>query len=165
MTNLRELAGDAFVDHPERKSILKPFVISHGTLESRNLHRSRKFYEEFLGLECVVHSPSSLVIRLGLKFYIVAVEVGDAMHPAEILHHWGLDVGSAEDVDAAYRHALTYQEQYGITEIKEPVMRHGIYSFYFRDLDGNWWEIEYYPGYLHDDLFDFGDRYELASAG
>jgi catechol 2,3-dioxygenase-like lactoylglutathione lyase family enzyme len=108
MTNLRELVDDAIVDHGERTSIIKPYVLSHGTLECRNLKRSRKFYEEFLGLECVVHSPSSLVIRLGLKFYIVAVEVGDAMHPAELLNHWGLDVATPEEVDEAFRKALEY---------------------------------------------------------
>lgn len=161
MMQLRDFVDDAIVDHPERKSIIQPYVISHGTLECRSLKSSRRFYEEVLGLECVVHSPSSLVIRLGLKFYIVAVEVGDAMHASEILHHWGLDVASKDEVDQAYRNVLDVKDEYGITEIKEPVMRHGIYSFYMRDLDTNWWEIQYYPGFIHDDLFDFGDRYEL----
>jgi len=162
MTGLRDFVDDAIVEPGARNSILKPYVMSHGTLECRNLKRSRRFYEEFLGLECVVHSPSSLVIRLGLKFYVVAVEVGDAMHPAQLLNHWGLDVADKADVDDAYEKVLANKETYGITEVKEPVMRHGIYSCYLRDLDSNWWEIQHYPGFIHDDLFDFGDRYELA---
>jgi catechol 2,3-dioxygenase-like lactoylglutathione lyase family enzyme len=162
MTGLRDFVDDAIVDHKDRASILRPYVMSHGTLECRNLKQSRKFYEDFLGLECVVHSPSSLCIRLGLKFYIVAVEVGDAMHPAQLLNHWGLDVANKSDVDDAYQRVLEHKDAYGITEVKEPVMRHGIYSFYFRDLDSNWWEIQHYPGFIHDDLFDFGDRYTLS---
>lgn len=162
MTELRDFIDDAIVDREERASILKPYVLSHGTLECRNLRVSRKFYEEFLGLECVVHSPSSMVIRLGLKFHVVAVEVGDAMHPAELLNHWGLDVGSKEEVDASYQKVLEYKDVYGIMEVKEPVARHGVYSFYFRDHDSNWWELQHYPGFIHDDMFDFGDRYELA---
>ena len=44
---------------------LKPNFLSHGTLESRDLAFSRRFYEEFLGLEVVQTSPISLLIRLG----------------------------------------------------------------------------------------------------
>lgn len=161
MSSLREFTDDAIVEHGERKSIIKPYVLSHGTLECRNLRRSRRFYEDFLGLQCVVHSPSSLVIRLALKFYIVAVEVGDAMHPAELLNHWGLDVATKSEVDDAHQRVLEHKDEYEIMEVKEPVMRHGIYSFYFRDLDSNWWEVQHYPGFIHDDLFDFGDRYAL----
>ncbi|MCP3730014.1 VOC family protein [Sphingomonas sp. MG17] len=162
MSILRELVDDAIVETPERPSVLKPYVMSHGTLEVRNLKKSRKFFEEFLGLEVVVHSPSSFVIRLGLKFFIVAVEVGDALHPAQLLNHWGLDMASKEEVDEAYRKAVELKDEWGIAEIKEPIARHGVYSFYLRDLDSNWWEIQYYPGFIHDDLFDFGDRYELS---
>jgi catechol 2,3-dioxygenase-like lactoylglutathione lyase family enzyme len=158
------MIDDAIIDRPDHQSIVKPYMMSHGTLECRNLHRSRQFYEKVLGLECVVHSPSAMVIRLALKFYVVAVEVGDAMHPAELLNHWGLDVGSKEEVDQAHQGILKVKDEYGIMEVREPVMRHGVYSFYFRDHDSNWWEIQYYPGFIHDDLFDFGDRYELTPA-
>ena len=42
---------------------------------------------------------------------------------------------------------------------------HGVYSFYFEDLDHNWWEIRYYEGgFTHDDYFDFGDRFEMEEA-
>jgi len=162
MTSLRDFVKDAIVDRPERNSVLKPYVLSHGTLECRNLYRSRKFYEDFLGLECVVHSPSSIVIRCGLKFYITAVEVGDALQPGQLLNHWGLDVASAQEVDEAHQLALKHKDAWGILDIKAPMERHGIYSFYLQDLDTNWWEFQYYPGFIHDDLFEFGDRYELA---
>ena len=42
---------------PENKqSVVKPYVLSHGTLEVFNLQKSRRFYEEFLGLQCVRHA-------------------------------------------------------------------------------------------------------------
>ena len=44
---------------------LKLKFLSHGTLESRDLAFSRKFYEEFLGLDVVQTSPISLLVRLG----------------------------------------------------------------------------------------------------
>ncbi|HEX4193299.1 MAG TPA: VOC family protein, partial [Stellaceae bacterium] len=44
---------------------LKLNFLSHGTLDSIDIAFSRKFYEEFLGLEVVQTSPISLMIRLG----------------------------------------------------------------------------------------------------
>jgi catechol-2,3-dioxygenase len=41
---------------------LKLNFLSHGTLESRDLAFSRRFYKEFLGLEVVQTSPISLLI-------------------------------------------------------------------------------------------------------
>jgi len=29
------------------------------------------------------------------------------------------------------------------------------------DLDHNWWEIQHYPGFQNQDLFDFGDRFSM----
>jgi hypothetical protein len=29
------------------------------------------------------------------------------------------------------------------------------------DLDHNWWEVQYVPGFQHEDLFDFGDRFSM----
>ena len=164
MSHLRNLAGDFIVDTPATESIIKPYVISHGTMECRNLHRSKQFYEQVLGLECVVHSPSSMIIRCGTKFHITAVEVGESEHEADILQHWGLDLPSQAAVDEAHAALAARKDELGIKQLKEPMMRHGVYSFYLQDFDSNWWEIEFSPGFLHDDIFDFGDRYELQPA-
>ena len=161
MTSIRDMTDDALVEIPPRTSLIKPFIISHGTLECRSLARSRRFYEEVLGLECVVHSPTSMGVRCGMKFHIIAVEVGEAFHPAALLNHWGLDVATRDEVDQAYRDVIAVKDRYGLLQAKEPQDRHGIYGFYFQDFDTNWWEIQYYPGFLNDDMFDFGDRYSL----
>ena len=47
------------------KPVIKSKFISHGTLGSHDLERTRKFYEEFLGLEVVKTSPISMMVRLG----------------------------------------------------------------------------------------------------
>jgi predicted lactoylglutathione lyase len=143
-----------------QNSIVKPYLLSHGTLECRDLKESRRFYEEFLGLECVRHAQQAMHARCGIKFSIVCVEVGKDVSPMGVLNHWGLDVESREQVDYAYRKALELKNKYNIGKVTEPTMRHGIYSFYLEDLDGNYWEIQYYDGLVHDDAFDFGDRFE-----
>ena len=145
---------------PERSSLVQPYCLSHGTLECYSLKASRKFYEEFLGMECCRHGKSSMAMRLGMRFHVVCVEVGDAIHPCNVLNHWGLDVKSPEEVDRAHAAALENQEKYGIRQILPVQEQHSVYSFYLEDRDHNWWEIQYYPnGFQHDDFFDFGDRF------
>ncbi len=160
MSITREFIPDGVVDtDAKRTSILKPYVMSHGTLECSDLSKSRRFYEEFLGLECVRHSHSAMAIRCGLRFHVVCVEVGSNLHPANLLNHWGIDMESQELVDQAYSAALQHQNDYAIKQVLPPVLQHGVYSFYIEDLDHNWWEVQYYENFQHDDFFDFGDRF------
>ncbi|HEX4928770.1 MAG TPA: VOC family protein [Burkholderiales bacterium] len=161
MSQTREMIRDGIVDAKVEKSVVKPFVLSHGTMECYSLKESRRFYEEFLGLECVRHARPAMVVRCGLKFHIVAVEVGEAVHPLNVLNHWGVDVATREQVDEAYQNALKHQEKYKIRQVLKPVLQHGVYSFYLEDLDHNWWEIQHYPGFQHEDFFDFGDRFSM----
>jgi catechol 2,3-dioxygenase-like lactoylglutathione lyase family enzyme len=142
-------------------AVIKPYVLSHGTLEVHSLRESRKFYEEFLGLECVRHARPSMLLRCGMKWHIVAVEVGDKVRPCGLLNHWGIEVLSQEEVDQAHRDALHLKDKYGIRTIMEPRKQHGVYCFYMEDLDHNWWEVSYTENFRHDDHYDFGDRFPM----
>ena len=148
---------DAAFEPQNKQSVVKPYVLSHGTLEVFNLQKSRRFYEEFLGLECVRHAKPGMVVRCGMKFHIVCIEVGSAVHPCSVLNHWGVDVGSRAAVEEAYKNAKAMQDKYAIRKITDPVLQHGVYSFYLEDLDHNWWEVQHYDGFQHDDMFEFGD--------
>lgn len=154
------LPDDCRVETPARDSIVKPYCLSHGTLECVNLAESRKFYEEFLGLECVRHAMPAMAFRLGMRFHVVCVEVGDQVHPTNVLNHWGIDVGSHEAVDLAHGAAWANKDRFKIRQVLPVQEMHGVYSFYMEDLDHNWWEIQHYAnGFQHDDFFDFGDRF------
>jgi predicted lactoylglutathione lyase len=96
-----------------------------------------------------------------MKYHVICVEVGDALHPVNVLNHWGVDVRSKAEVDEAHRKAHQLKDKYGIRQVLDPVLQHGVYSFYIEDLDHNWWEIQYYDGFQHDDLFDFGDVFPM----
>src|SRR5438128_10474526 len=85
-----------------RQPALRLNFLSHGTLESRDLAASRRFYEEFLGLEVVQTSPISLLIRLGGP-NTIAVVYTKQPHEMNLLNHNGLDVRSQEEVDEAHR--------------------------------------------------------------
>lgn len=156
---IREIIKDAIVDPKNEGSVVKPYLLGHGTLECYSLKESRRFYEEFLGLETVRHSMGSMAIRCGLKWHVIGVETGDSLRPCSMLNHWGLDVHSKEAVDAAYKAAVEMKDKYKIRQIQPPVDQHGAYSFYLEDLDHNWWEIQFYNGFQSEDLFDFGDRF------
>lgn len=160
------LPENCTVSPQPRTSVVQPYCIGHGTLECYSLPASRKFYEEFLGLECVRHGKPAMVIRLGMRFHVVCVEVGDQVHPVSVLNHWGVDVSTREQVDAAHRDALAFREKFKIRQVLKPQEMHGVYSFYLEDLDHNWWEIQHYQnGFQHDDFFDFGDRFSNEEAG
>lgn len=140
-------------------SVVKPYALTHGTCECYDLQATRKFYEEFLGMECIRHAPPGMVMRCGMKFHIVCLEVGDAVRPCTISNHWGLDVRTRKEVDIAHTRLNELKDVYGIKTIMPVQQQHGVYSFYFEDMNHIWWEIEHYDGFLHDDFFDFGDRY------
>ena len=76
--------------------------LSHGTLESRDLEKTRRFYEECLGIETIRTSPISLMIRLGGNNTIAVVQ---SQRKAEmpVLAHNGLDVLTREDVDQCHQ--------------------------------------------------------------
>jgi len=121
-------------------SVLKFNFLSHGTLESVDLEKTRHFYTDFLGLEVVRTSPISLMIRLGGTNTIAVVQ-NPKKKPLELLNHNGLDVATREDVDRCYQVISEQKEKWGIKKATKPVDQHGTYSFYFMDLDDNWWEV------------------------
>ena len=119
---------------------LKLKFLSHGTLESTDLDFSRRFYEEFLGLDVVRTSSISLMIRLGGENTIAVVKC-KAKQPMSLLAHNGLDVETQEEVDAAYKTVVQKAEIWKLKKISKPLLQHGTYSFYFWDCDDNCWEI------------------------
>jgi len=143
----------------QRKSTpaLKLNFLSHGTLESRDLAFSRRFYEEFLGLEVVQTSPISLLIRLGGP-NTIAVVFSKQAHEMNLLNHNGLDVGTQEEVDEAHRTVCELAEKWQLKKITKPHLQHGTYSFFFWDADDNCWEILTNPQGGYSWLFEQGDQ-------
>jgi len=135
---------------------LKLNFLSHGTLESRDLEFSRRFYEEFLGLEVHRTSPISLIIRLGGP-HVYAVVYSKRPAEMNLLNHNGLDVETQADVDEAHRVVCEQAEKWRLHKISKPILQHGTYSFYFWDADENCWEILTNPKGGYSWLFELGD--------
>jgi catechol-2,3-dioxygenase len=143
-------------------SALKLRFLSHGTLESRDLEKTRQFYEECLGLEVVRTSPRSMMIRLGGDNTIAVVE-SPRKAAMPMLNHNGLDVDKREDVDECHRLLDAEKDKWGLKKITRPADQHGTYSFYFSDLDDNWWEILANPQGGYSWMFTQG--HDLAAWG
>ncbi len=139
-----------------QQPVIKSTFISHGTLGSKDLAASRKFYEEFLGLQVTQTSKISMMIRLGGN-HVYAVVLNKKLGEMPRINHNGIDVDNDGDVDDAYRAVLDGQEQWGLYNVSKPVEQHGTYSFHFWDADGNTWEILSNPKGGYTWIFDQGD--------
>lgn len=138
--------------------------LSHGTLEARDLDKTRAFYEQCLGLETIRTSPISLMIRLG-GHNTIAVVQSPRKIDMPLLNHNGLDVSTRAEVDECYRLLVEQQEKWGIKKVTKPADQHGTYSFYFNDLDDNWWEILTNPQDGYSWMFSQGTDLESWGAG
>jgi catechol 2,3-dioxygenase-like lactoylglutathione lyase family enzyme len=137
--------------------LLKISFLSHGTLECKDLQASRRFYEEVLGLEVIQHMDIAMTLRLGSDHTYVVVQTGRERE-MELLNHNGLDVGTQQDVDRCFELLSSVKDKYGIRKLQKPHTQHGAYSFYFMDLDGNWWEILANVPRGYSALFDDPER-------
>ena len=96
----------------------EPMMFTHGTMECHSFVKSRPFYEEFLGLECVRHAQRAMMLRKGQYFGLVVLETGDLFKSVvSIANHWGLDFTSKELVDRAHKLAHEHKAKYGIKKI------------------------------------------------
>lgn len=135
-----------------------------GTLLAKDLARSRRFYEDILGLECVSCGPGRLLARSRRSRsptdsrWILDIRQADSIpNPQRLLHHWGIDLVSKVAVDKMNQRLKALQAEYGIGTIHEPQFQHGVYAFYFSDLDSNWWEFQFLPEHRLTKIFETGD--------
>ncbi len=145
----------------EPRTVVEPALrtrfLSHGTLGSRDLEKTRKFYTEFLGLEVVRTSRILLLIRLGGD-HTYAVVRNNRLGEMPRINHNGLDVADDAEVDRSHDTVLAGQDEWGLHKITSPVIQHGTYSFHFWDRDDNCWEILSNPEGGYGWLFERGDQ-------
>ncbi len=140
----------------DKAPVIKSRMLSHGTLGSTDLEATRRFYEEFLGLEVIRTSKVSMMVRRGSDHVYVVVKQREPT-PMPRIHHNGIDVDSDGDVDRAHRDCVEQAATWGLTGITEPIQQHGTYSFHFQDRDGNAWEILSNPRGGYQWIFEQGD--------
>lgn len=157
-------------DRSTKEPLIKAQRIGHGTLESNDLEKTRRFYEEVLGLQCLQVSMISLIARLGTGHTYAVVATGNKNRDdMSLLNHNGLDVESTEAVDRIHELILSIKDDWDLKEVRPISTTHGDYAFYFQDFDGNWWEIGAaepggYAAGFDDPLSDLSGLHEFDSS-
>lgn len=130
---------------PAKPSIFQTTCISHGTLEVNDLQKSRRFYEEVLGLHSFQQSPVSIMVGLGTSHRYVAVAAPQSNPNMEHCFRNRLLFETEAGLLGA-RKALAALAGSTVSELSGPVEdAYGRLRFEFRDLDRNWWEPYYDP--------------------
>lgn len=133
--------------------------ITHGTLECRNIDKTRAFFREVLGVQTVRHvQPAFVTWRSDDPTFLIAcVEAGEQTRPQSRDNRWELSLGSADAVHAAHRYITDRQKELGIQQLEPVAEQDGFPWFCLQDLDGNWW------GFSNRDLTWFDAKFEQFS--
>ena len=95
----------------------------------------------------------------GGTYWMIEVREVETIENAQgRFNHWGVDVASRAEVDAAHAAAEKHKDYYGIDLVPRASDQHGVYAFYFRDVDAHWWEVEHHPSTVHE-KFTKGDQF------
>ena len=147
--------------------VIRPLLLSRGTIETIDLAKTRLMCEEVLGFECVPNGPGRMIMRHrsdapGSTYWVLeAVEVPEVRTPQHMTNHWGIWVKGRDAVDRAYELLENNKEKYGLIRVQNPRQTHEggrDYSFYFEDISHVWWEIGEHPDEDEFmDLFAHGD--------
>ena len=132
-------------------------VLTHGTIESRQLPPARAFYEAGLGLRCVRHSPVSQLLAGAGEVSVVCVEIATGIHEQGAENRWAVQVGDATQVAATHQRIVTYASEWGLLVVEDPIESNGQISFMVRDADSNWWEVSNRPGDYYQKIFEGGE--------
>ncbi len=147
-------------------SVISTIMIDRGTYATRDIAVTRRFLEEVLGMQCVRVASDRLIARHRSgrsDDWVLEVQQVEAIaHPQSVVNHWGVFVGTHDEVDRAFERLSARQADYRIKRVQKPRNNHASYSFYFEDLDTNWWEIEHpFSGSPYADEVAPGDTYGL----
>lgn len=126
--------------------------LRHLALRVTNLSRSRRFYEQLLGMRVVWEPDQDNVYFTSgsdnLALHQIATDELPSYQPArpQFLDHVGVILDSPDAVDRMHQTVAQAIEPLGGTVVKPPKQhRDGSYSFYFSDPDGNVIQALYEP--------------------
>lgn len=138
--------------------LITPHLLSHGTIECADIARTRRFYEEFLGIDVIRPLPEAQYIWKGGPWSVVCVNVGAESKDQGIENRFELTVADAAALEAAHAAALARQQEFGIKQVLPIQPQHdGVPAFMLQDLDNSWWEISTRTMAQYDQLFAKGD--------
>jgi hypothetical protein len=138
-------------------SLVNPELLSHGTIECSDIVATRRFLNEFLGIDVVRPLPEAQYLWKGGPWSVVCVCVEGEHKEQGPQNRFKLSVGSAAEVDAAHAAALKHKDAYEIRTVEDPRDDGRVRSFKLQDMNKVWWEITNVSQDDYDALFEKGD--------
>ena len=147
---------------PARTPLITPRLFSHGTIECQDMKATRRFLEEFLGLDVIRPLPEAQYMWKGGPWTVVCVVVDAEAKEQTPDNHFEIALATAAEVEAAHEKARRLAATYGIREVREVVDEEdGVRSFLLYDLNNVWWKLSNRGLGHFDALFARGDQATL----
>src|SRR3979490_3298083 len=137
--------------------LVKPELLSHGTIECSTRAATRRFLPEFLGIDVVRPLPEAQYLWKGGPWSVVCVGVEGEQKEQGPQNRFKLAVSTAAEVDAAHAAAEKHKETYGSRNVQKPADRRGSRPLRLRAMNKVWWEIANLWQKYYDDAFAKGD--------
>lgn len=143
---------------PTPEPLIRPELLSHGTIECTDIAATRRFLTELLGVDVVRPLPEAQYLWKGGPWSVVCVCVEDAEAKDQgPQNRFKLSVAGPAEVDAAHAAVTRHKDEYGVRIIQPVEERAGGRSFLLQDLNRHWWEITSTTQRDYDALFARGD--------
>ncbi len=133
--------------------------LSHGTIECNDIAATRRFLNEFLGIDVVRPLAEAQYMWKGGPWSVVCVCVDGEQKDQGPENRFRLAVDSDAEVEASHKAALTHRDDYAIKKVTDVVSEGGVKSFMLQDLNHVWWEIAHVDLAHYDRLFATGDKH------
>ena len=133
--------------------------LSHGTIECNDIAATRRFLNEFLGIDVVRPLEEAQYMWKGGPWSVVCVCVEGEQKDQGPENRFRLSVDSDADVESAHKAALAHRDDYAIKKVTDVTSEGGVKSFMLQDMNHVWWEIAHVDLAHYDRLFSAGDKH------
>lgn len=133
--------------------------LSHGTIECNDIAATRRFLNEFLGIDVVRPLAEAQYMWKGGPWSVVCVCVEGEQKDQGPENRFRLAVDSDAEVEKAHKAALAHRDEYAIKKVTDVTSDDGVKAFMLQDLNHVWWEIAHVGLDHYDRLFAAGDKH------
>lgn len=133
--------------------------LSHGTIECNDIAATRRFLNEFLGIDVVRPLPEAQYMWKGGPWSVVCVCVEGEQKDQGPENRFRLAVDSDAEVEKAHKATLAHRDDYAIKKVTDITSEDGVKAFMLQDLNHVWWEIAHVGLDHYDRLFAAGDKH------
>src|SRR5262249_36617215 len=116
-------------------SLVNSEQLTHGTLECNDIAATRRFLNEFLGIDVIRPLPEAQSLGRGGPWSVVWVCVEGEQKDQGPQNRFKLAVAPAAEVDAAHAAAEAHKDEYGIRHVEPVSETNGIRAFRLQDMN------------------------------